>query len=62
MTIPISFKEMQFTYDYNVAILGLKSEGGIEGKVRSVSAKVRIGFDFKNSVAFLDEFYFTNPG
>ncbi|XP_044266592.1 uncharacterized protein LOC123012618 [Tribolium madens] len=62
MTIPIAFKEMHFTYDYDTTIMGLKSQGGIEGKIGYLSATVKIGFDSQTLTAFLEDFHIDNSG
>ncbi|XP_064213045.1 uncharacterized protein LOC103312900 isoform X1 [Tribolium castaneum] len=62
MTIPVAFKEMHFTYDYDTTIMGLKSQGGIEGKISYLSAKVKIGFDSQKLVTFLEDFHIDNSG
>lgn len=42
--------------------MNLGPTGGIEGKVSNLRIEAKIGFDFENYVASLDEFDIVNSG
>ncbi|CAH1368577.1 unnamed protein product [Tenebrio molitor] len=60
--VPISFNDLEFTYDYSAKILGMGPTGGIVGKVTNVQVEVVIGFNIETLRASLDEFYIVKAG
>jgi hypothetical protein len=62
ITVPITFNDMMFTYDYAATIMGLGPKGGIDGKITDINIEAKLGFNTETFEATLEEFYITHTG
>jgi hypothetical protein len=62
ITVPITFNDLMFTYDYAATIMGLGPKGGIDGKITDINIEAKLGFNTETFEATLEEFYITHTG